>query len=173
MTTQISLTEQRAALETNVYNTVTDSFPGSRAWLRANAAEKALRAFDLAHPAITEAVATERAVEATDRQDAAMAHELEITVDEYRAMMAPKAEPIVADVAPAAAETPAHKFALFAHPGTPLCWVASDETGTLWLFDAMQDGWQINKRPYLGHKQALREVPRYNAMGTGWPHAKS
>lgn len=88
MTTEKTLTEQRAELELEVYNTDTDAFPGSKPWLRHNAAEKALRAFDAAHPVVAETVATERAAESEERSAQAMAAETGLTVEQVREVSA-------------------------------------------------------------------------------------
>jgi hypothetical protein len=69
--------------------------------------------------------------------------------------------------------TPKTTPALFACSAAPLCWVASDETGALWLFDAIANGWATHLRPYIGERAALIQVPSYNALGTGWPHVKN
>lgn len=48
----LQLSDQRAELANTAAALYTDAFPGSRAWLAMNDAEKKLRDFDVAHPEV-------------------------------------------------------------------------------------------------------------------------
>jgi hypothetical protein len=68
---QKQLRKQRRQLADNDYNTYSpDDFPGSKRWNEHNAAEKALRAFDAAHPEVKAALQAKKDAKASKRLNA-------------------------------------------------------------------------------------------------------
>jgi hypothetical protein len=58
---------------------------------------------------------------------------------------------------------------LYAASQLPEMWITT-EGGVRVMWPARANGWS-ERQPYLGHQAALREVPAYNAIGTGWTGA--
>lgn len=54
---------------------------------------------------------------------------------------------------------------LWSGPG--MLWIGEDEEHALFTFDADADGW-ANRKPWTYNTDGLKEVPPYNAAGTGW-----
>lgn len=53
--------------------------------------------------------------------------------------------------------------------GLPLCWVVENETtGELFIVPAKHNAW-ADRRPYRGHRAALRPVAGYNFISLGAP----